>query len=169
MSILIVALFLKKVVLLDYPYSKIRINDLVFTGFDLKEKSKEYYIDKKESVSSYLELVRDKINLIENSLNPNDYNILLFHSPNVLFNDLNHPKFSLYLAGHNLNGKTPEFIDFLTGNSSYGLINSQKKFLAKHCRNCENLNHDDLYGLNCAPAILGRKKCSIRYLELKEK
>lgn len=165
---------LPRVVVLDYPYSKIEINDLVLTGFSLEEKTLKYYVQDKESKLSYLENVRDKLNLIEAVLDPEQYNILLFHSPNNLFADFNHAKYSLFLAGHNLNGKVPNFVDTLTGNSTWGLINQRKELLAPFCRNCGALDEEkNLYGLVSAPAIthkkLVRSKPSVRYLILKSK
>ena len=166
---------LPRVALLSYPYSKITYQDLVITGLDSSYATFDYYIQNKENALSYLDILREKINIIESHLDSKQYNILLFHSPNYLFRDLNHPKYSLYLTGHNLNGYIPTLFDDLTGNCNFGLMNSQGKFLAKHCRNCEKLTKDgSLYGLVGAPALPPKNlkrvrfKPSIRYIDLEK-
>ena len=119
---------------------KCEFNNICFYGIEMDD---EYYYTFKENV--YKKLV-DGIN--SNMVKDNKYNILLFHSPILLFKDevlksINKiDNIDLILCGHMHNGLVPSFLDF--GKNRFGFLSPGKKVMAVYSRNMKVFNKTKL-------------------------
>lgn len=110
--------------------NSILFDDINFYGFELGLD--HYYTHHEKNSEAFASMV----NKIEKVMDKSKYNILLFHSPIIMFDSKKTQEsiriFDLVLTGHMHNGFIPAFFDIKI--SSRGIITPRIKFLTKYCK-----------------------------------
>ena len=139
---------LNNVHLLSGNYMKEELDDMVINGFDLGDKTETYYEEGKESESYHSIIVAPKVANLENELDPEQFNILLFHSPEQLYNLSLKDRYSLVLTGHLHNGAVPNYVDkILPGNR--GILAPVSGLFPKYARGYTDIQ--DTTGIIASP------------------
>lgn len=117
---------------------KIKFDNVTFYGFEFDN---EFYYDYMEENE---ELIIERANKILKSIDVNEFNILLFHSPILLLQENvrkeieNINKIDLILCGHMHNGLVPDYFD--KGSSHKGILSPRRKLFPSFARNMLSFN-----------------------------
>lgn len=118
--------------------NKIKFDNVTFYGFEFDN---EFYYDYMEENE---ELIIERANKILKSIDVNEFNILLFHSPILLLRENvrkeieNINKIDLILCGHMHNGLVPDYFD--KGSSHKGILSPRRKLFPSFARNMLSFN-----------------------------
>lgn len=135
-------------------YPLVKIKDVTFAGFDIGEKTEEYYFDEQESRYAYNMYTKPVLDKLKKELDIDELNILELHSPTHLYED-DHDEYTCLLSGHMHDGALPNIMDkILPGNR--GLLAPVGDPFPKFARGVYELS-DSTTGIIASPLTVASK------------
>lgn len=152
-------------------------DELTISGFDLGKFTEKYYEEHRESYAAFKLYANKPLTQMEESLDPEKFNILMYHSPENIVGK-NRNKYNLSLFGHMHNGALPNFLDKkITGTK--GFIAPISGFFPEYSRNSITESPDNVSVIaspittiasqNDSPLVRALYKPGIQYITLSGK
>lgn len=133
--------------------NKFKDDEKTFVGLDLQDKALEYYEESKEGQRAFQEYVTPNLNKIKEELDPEALNILLFHSPVHILDEM-HEEYTLLLSGHMHNGALPPIMDKIIPGHS-GLLAPVEGYFPDNARGIKTVLDTSL--VIAPPLVMNRK------------
>ncbi len=134
--------------------NKFKDDEKTFVGLDLQDKALEYYEESKEGQRAFQEYVTPNLNKIKEELDPEALNILLFHSPVHILDEM-HEEYTLLLSGHMHNGALPPIMDKIIPGHS-GLLAPVEGYFPDNARGIKTVSDTSL--VIAPPLVMNRKR-----------
>ncbi len=136
-------------VLLNNTFN-LQFNNVSISGQDLGKNAYQFYKMYDECLEAYFYYVSSDIRKMESAIDPNNFNMLLIHSPINPFNR-EFINYSLVLSGHMLNGYVPCFLDnILPGDVGFFMTNGKLRLFPRNSRGKVSLDRQAI-GIVCPP------------------
>lgn len=152
------------------------LEELTINGFDLEASTTSYFLDCQESELGFLQYVEPILSKIEDKMDEDKMNILLYHAPENMQKRDN--RYDLLLTGHMHNGILPNFLDqIIPGNR--GLIAPISGLFPAYARGRYKVSENTtgiiaspittITGLNEFKLVRTLYKPGIQYVKIKRK